>query len=110
MFCSYPTSPHPIHTILAQPGQITIPISPTGVDDIDVGKETEMGYPIRWLTPPEVPTGREDTPMAEQPQLLDQILAQAEVCVKELHPRLGTVMSAGDKNLVELEEMIFAAG
>lgn len=47
--------------------------------------------------------------MAEQTQLLEQMLAQAEICVKELHPRLGTVMSGEDENLVELEEMIFAA-
>ena len=47
--------------------------------------------------------------MTEQPELLDQMLAQAEVCVKELHPRLVAVVSDEDRNLVELERLIFEA-
>lgn len=47
--------------------------------------------------------------MREQPELLDQMLAQAEVCVKELQPRLGAVVSDKDRNLVELERLIFEA-
>ncbi len=47
--------------------------------------------------------------MSEQAELLDQMLAQAEICVKELHPRIGTVVSDENRNLVELERMIFVA-
>jgi len=47
--------------------------------------------------------------MNEQPQLLDQMLGQAEACVKELHPRLETAMNAQDPSLVELERTIFTA-
>lgn len=47
--------------------------------------------------------------MTEQGELLDQMLAQAEVCVKELHPRIRSVVSDENRNLVELERMIFAA-
>ncbi len=47
--------------------------------------------------------------MTEQRELLERMLAQAEVCVKQLHPRLGAVVSDKDRNLVELERLIFEA-
>lgn len=47
--------------------------------------------------------------MSEQLPLLERMLAQAEVCVKELHPRVENAVSDENRNVVELERMIFAA-
>ncbi len=47
--------------------------------------------------------------MSEQAELLARMLVQAEICVKELHPRIWTVVSDENRNLVELERMIFVA-
>jgi hypothetical protein len=52
---------------------------------------------------------KEDTSMSEQQQLLDGMLTQAELCVKELVPQVEAQLSTKQVSLVAVEGMIFMA-